>query len=127
MNKFLLRWIVNTLAVWAAVSFVPGIHWADNDWLSLIGLGLILTLVNVFVRPVAKLVGCLPIILTLGLFTLVINAFLFWLTGAVGEMFGIGFTVGGFWPALLGGLVVSLVSLVMGMFLRDDEKKKKKK
>ena len=77
MNKFLLRWIVNTLAVWAAVSFVNGIHWAGNDWVSLIGLGLILTLVNVFVRPVARFVGCLPIIITLGLFTLVINAFLF--------------------------------------------------
>ena len=126
MSKFLLRWIINTLAVWAAVSFVPGIHWGGNDWLSLIGLGLILTLVNVFVRPVAKFVGCLPIILTLGLFSLVINAFLFWLTGAVGEMFGIGFTVDGFWPAFLGGLVVSLVSMVMGIFLRDEMKGKRK-
>ena len=126
MNKFLLRWIVNTLAVWAAVSFVSGIHWAGNDWLSLIGLGLILTFVNAFVRPVAKFVGCLPIILTLGLFSLVINAFLFWLTGVVGEMFGIGFTVDGFWPAFLGGLVVSLVSIVMGIFLRDEMKGKRK-
>jgi len=126
MSKFLLRWIINTLAVWAAVSFVSGIHWAGNDWLSLIGLGLILTLVNAFVRPVAKFVGCLPIILTFGLFTLVINTFLFWLTGVIGEMFGIGFTVDGFWPAFLGALVVSLVSIVMGIFLRDELKGKRK-
>jgi len=125
MNKFLLRWIINSLAVWAAVSFVPGINWT-NDWVSLIGLGLILTLVNAIVRPLAKFVGCLPIILTLGLFTLVINAFLFWLTGLIGAGFGMGFTVDGFWPALLGGLVVSAVSLVMGMILRDELKGKRK-
>ncbi len=125
MNKFLIRWIINSLAVWAAVSFVPGINWT-NDWLSLIGLGLILTLVNVFVRPLAKIVGCLPIIITLGLFTLVINAFLFWLTGQIGLAFDMGFTVDGFWPAFLGGLVVSAVSLVMGMVLRDELKGKRK-
>jgi putative membrane protein len=125
MNKFLLRWIINSLAVWAAVSFVPGINWT-NDWISLIGLGLILTLVNAIVRPVAKFVGCLPIILTLGLFTLVINAGLFWLTGVIGNAFGVGFTVDGFWPAFLGGLVVSVVSIIMGMILRDELKEKRK-
>jgi putative membrane protein len=123
MNRFLIRWIINSLAVWAAVSFVPGIIWT-NDWISIIVLGLILTLVNGIVRPLAKLVGCLPIILTLGLFTLIINAFLFWLTGQIGLAFGMGFTVDGFLPALLGGLVVSVVSLVMGMFLRDNARGK---
>jgi len=111
MNKFLIRWIVNSLAVWAAVSVVPGVAWTN---------------VNAIVRPLAKLVGCLPIIVTFGLFTLVINAFLFWLTGYIGQAFGVGFTVGGFWPALLGGLVVSAVSIVMGWILRDDVKRKSK-
>ena len=125
MNKFLLRWIINSLAVFAAVSFVPGINWT-NDWVSVIGLGLILTLVNMIVRPLAKFVGCLPIILTLGLFMLVINAFLFWLTGQIGLAFGMGFTVDGFWPALLGSLVVSAVSIVMGMILHDESKSNRK-
>jgi putative membrane protein len=123
MNKFLIRWIINSLAVWAAVTLVPGINWTD-DWVSIIVLGLILTFVNYIVRPLAKLVGCLPIILTLGLFTLVVNAFLFWLTGYIGQAFGMGFTVDGFWPAFLGGLVVSVVSLVLGIFLRDNVKRK---
>ena len=123
MNKFLIRWIINSLAVWAAVTLVPGINWTD-DWVSIIVLGLILTFVNYIVRPLAKLVGCLPIILTLGLFTLVVNAFLFWLTGIIGDAFGMGFTVDGFWPAFLGGLVVSVVSLVLGIFLRDNVKRK---
>lgn len=123
MNKFLIRWIINSLAVWAAVTLVPGINWTD-DWVSIIVLGLIMTFVNYIVRPLAKFVGCLPIILTLGLFTLVVNAFLFWLTGYIGQAFGMGFTVDGFWPAFLGGLVVSVVSLVLGIFLRDNVKRK---
>jgi putative membrane protein len=126
MNKFLLRWVINCLAIFAAVNIVPGIEWT-NDWISILVLGLILTFVNAIVRPLAKFVGCLPIILTLGLFTLVINAFLFWLTGQIGlSLVGMGFTVDGFWPALLGGLVVSAVSLVMGMILRDELKGKRK-
>jgi putative membrane protein len=125
MNKFLLRWVINCLAIYAAVNLVPGIEWT-NDWISILVLGLILTLVNAIVRPLAKFVGCLPIILTLGLFTLVINAFLFWLTGQIGLAFDMGFIVDGFWPALLGGLVVSAVSLVMGMILRDELKGKRK-
>jgi putative membrane protein len=123
MNKFLLRWIINCLAIFAAVH-LPGIHWV-NDWISILVLGLILVFVNALVRPLAKFVGCLPIILTLGLFTLVINAFLFWLTGVIGNSFGMGYTVDGFWPAFLGGLVVSVVSLVMGMILRDPLKGKR--
>ena len=125
MNKFLLRWLINSLAVWAAVNIVPGIEWT-NDWVAVLALGLILTFVNGIVRPLAKFVGCLPIILTLGLFTLVINAFLFWLTGWIGNAFGVGFTVDGFWPAFLGGLVVSLVGIIMGIFLRDELRGKRK-
>lgn len=126
MTKFFLRWIINCLAIYAAVNIVPGINWT-NDWISIIVLGLVLVFVNAIVRPLAKFVGCLPIILTLGLFTLVINAFLFWLTGIIGQSFGgMGFTVDGFWPAFLGGLVVSVVSVVMGMILRDELKGKRK-
>lgn len=126
MNKFLLRWIINSLAVWAAISIVPGIDLVGNTWISILVLGLIFVFVNAIIRPLAKFVGCLPIILTLGLFTLVVNAFLFWLTGLIGLGFGFGFTVDGFWPALLGGLVVSAVSIVMGMILRDELKGRKK-
>ena len=124
MTKFILRWLINSLAVWVAVRFVPGIHWTGG-WEAVLALGLTLSLVNVFVRPLAKLVGCLPNLLTLGLFTLVINAFLFWLTGWIGTAIGFGFTVDGFWPVFWGGLVVSLVGMVMSFILRDELKKRK--
>ena len=119
MNRFLIRWIVNCIALFAAVNLVPGVGW-DNGWLALIGLGLIMVLVNSIVKPIVQFIGCLPTILTLGLFALVINAFLFWLTGAIGRAFGIGFTVDGFWAAFLGGLVVSVVGMVLGWFLKDE-------
>ena len=120
MNKLILRWIISCLAIFAAVELVPGIDLLGNPWASILVLGLILVLVNAIVRPLVKFVGCLPIMLTLGLFTLVINAFLFWLTGQIGVTLGFGFTVDGFWPAFWGGLVVSVVSVVMGLILRDE-------
>ncbi|MEW5939169.1 MAG: phage holin family protein [Chloroflexota bacterium] len=124
MTKFILRWLINSLAVFAAV-WITGIEVQGNPWIAYLVLGLILVFVNAIVRPLAKFVGCLPIILTLGLFTLVINAFLFWLTGLIGTAFGFGFTVDNFWAALLGGLIMSVVSLIMGFILKDELKGKK--
>ncbi len=123
MERFLTRWIISSLALWVAISIVPGIH-GHEDWIAIVVLGLIFTFVNSFIRPLAKLVGCIPIILTFGLFTLVINAFLFWLTGQLGLIFGVGFTTDGFWSAFLGSLVVSLVSLFLGLFVREEDQKR---
>jgi putative membrane protein len=64
------------------------------------------------------------VILTLGLFTLVLNTFLFWLAGRVGDMFGVGFSVAGFWPALLGSVVVSVVSIVLSLVFHDELQKR---
>jgi len=67
------------------------------------------------------------ILLTLGLFTLVINTGMFYLAGYVGRFFGIGFEVNSLWSAFLASLIVSLVSIALSMFLRDDEKKRWKR
>jgi putative membrane protein len=61
----------------------------------------------------------------MGLFTLLINTFLFWLTSQIGQAFGIGFTIDGFWPAFLGGLVVTVVSVVMSLILKDEFKRRR--
>ena len=124
MNKFIIRWLINSLAVFAAV-WLMDIAVQGNPWVTYLVLGLVLTFVNTFVRPLAKVVGCLPNLLTLGLFTLIINAFLFWLTGVIGSALGFGFTVDGFWPAFWGGLIVGVVSAVMGFFFRDELKGRK--
>ncbi len=119
MTRFILRWAINAAAIFLAIRFVPGIH-LQSGWLSVIWLALIFGLVNAFVRPVLKLLTCPLIILTLGLFTLLINTFLLWLTGQIGYIFGIGLTMDGFWPALLGGIVVTIVSVVLTMILHDE-------
>ena len=121
MTKFILRLIINAVALFLAVFFVPGVN-LQGDWTSIIWLALIFGFINAFLRPLLKLLTCPLILLTLGLFTLLINTFLFWLTSQVGQAFGIGFTIEGFWPAFLGGLVVTAVSVVMSLILKDELK-----
>jgi len=118
MTKFILRWIINAIAIFLAIKFVPGIHL--DSLFSIIWLALIFGLANAFLRPLLKLLTCPLIVLTLGLFTLLINAFLFWLTGQIGQAFGIALTFDGFWPIFLGALVISIVSIVMSLIFKDE-------
>jgi putative membrane protein len=119
MTKFILRWAINAIAIFLAIRFVPGIS-LQSGWVSVIWLALIFGLVNAFLRPLLNLLTCPFIILTLGLFTLLINTFLFWLTGQIGHFFGIGITMNGFWPAFFGGVVVTVVSVVLTLILKDE-------
>jgi putative membrane protein len=121
MTKFILRWIINAVALFLAVYLVPGVN-LQGGIVSIIWLALIFGLINAFLRPLLKLLTCPLIFLTLGLFTLLINTFLFWLTSQVGQAFGIGFTVSGFWPAFFGGLVVTVVSVILSLILKDELK-----
>jgi putative membrane protein len=119
MMRFLIRWFINAVAIFLAIRFVAGITF-QGSWLGIIWLALIFGLVNAFLRPLLKLLTCPLIIVTLGLFTLLINTFLFWLTGQIGHIFGISITINGFWPAFLGGLVVSIVSIILSLILKDE-------
>ena len=121
MTKFILRWVINAIAIFLAIKFVPGIH-LQSGLVSIIWLALIFGLVNAFLRPLLKLLTCPLIILTLGLFTLLINAFLFWLTGQIGQALGIALTFTGFWPIFWGALVITIVSIVLSLILKDELK-----
>lgn len=127
MTKFILRLLINAVALYAAVYLVEGINLQNNSWLAIVVLALIFGLVNAMLRPLLKLLTCPFIILTLGLFTLLINTFLFYLTGRIGEAFGFGFTVEGFWPAFLGALIVSAVSIVLSLILKDELRGRRRK
>jgi putative membrane protein len=76
---------------------------------------------NAFVRPILKLLTCPLILLTLGLFTFVINAIVLWLTSAISESLGIGFHVTGFGAAFLGALVVTVVSVLLTVLMPDTD------
>lgn len=109
------RWILNALALMAVAYLVPGIG-VDSFWSALIA-ALVLGLVNALLRPIL-LILTLPVnILTLGLFTLVINGFLLWLVGTMVK----GFTVAGLVPALLGALVLWVASMLTDSLLKESK------
>lgn len=115
--NFLIRWIVNTVALWVAAKIIPGIT-VQNE-VALIVAALVLGLVNALIKPILQLLTLPVIILTLGLFTFIINAAMLLLTSWIAGLLGIGFQVDGFLPALLGALVVSIVSLALNIFIRE--------
>lgn len=121
--KLLIRWVITGLSLLAAAWLVPGIRVDDaNAWVAVAVMAIILGLVNAIVRPVLTLLSCPLIILTLGLFVLVINGLTLWLASTIAvSWFGVGFYVDGFWAAFLGALIVSVVSVILSTFVKDDE------
>ena len=127
MTKFILRWAINAIALYLAVIILPGIDLRSN-LVSILWLALIFGLINALFRPLLQFLTCPLIILTLGLFTLVINTFLFWLTSVIGQSFGFGLIISDpvWWNAFLGGLVISIVSIALTMILKDELKGRRK-
>ena len=125
MTKFIFRWAINAVALYVAVLVVPGIE-LRGAWVDVLWLALIFGLLNALVRPLLKFLTCPLIILTLGLFTLVINTGMLMLTSRIGQSLGFGLSVDGFWQALLGSLVISLVSVVGSVIFRDELKGRKR-
>ena len=118
--RFLLRLVITAAALYAAVYLVPGITY-EGPLLSLLIVALVFGVVNAIVRPILVSLTCPLIVLTLGLFLLVLNAVMLWLTSALSGALGIAFRVDGFVAALVGGLVVAIVSAVLNIFVSDDE------
>ena len=104
--------------MWVATRIVPGVTYAGG-WLPILGVALVFGVVNAFVRPVAKILTFPIVILTLGLFLLVINGFMLWLTSALSDALDLGFHVQGFLAAFLGALVVSIVSGLLSLMTAE--------
>ena len=120
LMRFLIRLSINALALWAAIEIVPGVTY-QGDWVYLLGVALVFGILNALVRPVLVFLTCPLLIVTLGLFTLVINGVVLWLTSALSGKLHLGFHVSGFWPAFFGALVVSIVSILLSLFVRDPD------
>ena len=123
MMNFLIRWIVTAVAVGAAVWIVPGISSVGpNATIAVAAMALILSLINVSLKPVLQALSLPITILTLGVFYLVVNAFLLELAAwAASGLFGSGIVIDGFFPALLGSIIVSIVSAIVNSMIGNNE------
>jgi putative membrane protein len=124
--RFLLRVLASAAALAVATAVVPGIELQTASLgsriLTLIGVALIFGVVNAVLKPIVKTVGCFFYVLTLGLIGLVVNGLLLWLTSWVAGKLHLPFHVTGFWPAFWGAIIVSLVSWLLGILVRDPDK-----
>ena len=114
--QIIWRLLINAAALWTATRLVSGIAF-DGDWRHLFGVALAFGVLNASVRPVLTLLTLPLLIVTLGLFTFVLNALMLWLTSAMSDALGLGFHVEGFGVSFLGALVVTVVSFMLSLFV----------
>jgi putative membrane protein len=127
--KLFIRWVIATLAIAAAAWILPGISVAPNanSVVVFAVMAIILGFLNAFVRPILELLSCGCIVATMGLFMLVINAVILLIADWIAGLFGIGFQVDGFWTALLGSIIISLVSFILSILLIDDKRERRER
>lgn len=113
-----MRWLLLAFAVWVAAELISGIRY--EGWESVLVVALVLGLLNLYVRPVFVLISLPVTILTLGLFLLILNALFLALASWITGVFGVNFHVDDFLAALLGAIIISIVGVVTGMFVKAD-------
>lgn len=128
MTNFLIRTGVNAVALWVAAFLLDGIVLAEDDttfaskFTTIILVALIFGVVNAVVKPIAKVLAFPAIVLTLGLFTFIVNAFLLQLTEWIANPLGLSFVITKFWwDAVLGALIITVVSMVLNWVLPEKE------
>ena len=112
----ILQVLVNAAALWVAVQ-VTAMDWSGAEVWQFLLVAVIFSLVNTFIRPILRIITLPITAVTLGLFLIVINAFMLLLTGWISDQLDLGFMVNGFVPALLGAIVISIVSWVLSLIV----------
>jgi putative membrane protein len=115
--SFVVRTLVNAAALWVATRIVPGVTF-DGGALAFLAVALVFGVINATLRPLTKILTFPLIIVTLGIFALVVNGLMLWLTSSLSSSLGLGFHVSGFWAAFFGALVVSIVSALLSLSMR---------
>lgn len=137
MGKFVVRTLLNALALWIAAWILPGInvaitastgfeadHPTASKVVAFIFIGLVFGLVNAVVKPIVKLVSLPVTILTLGLFTVVINAAMLWLTAWLSEFTPVHFTIDTFFfTAVWAAIIISIISMLTSGLTRKSEQR----
>jgi len=112
MTFLILRVMINALSLAVAIKIVDGITFT-GPWWKIIIIGAIFGIVNSLIKPLITILSIPLIILSLGIFALVINALMLMLTASLSETLGLGLEINGFWPALWGSLIISIVSTIL--------------
>lgn len=120
MRSLFVRWVINSLALYAAVELLPGIHFTRGP-VALLVVAAIFGIVNSALRPVLTVLTCPLLILTLGLFTFVINALLLLFTAWLSGQFNLGLEVDGFGAAFWGGLLIGFISMVLSLLVGESK------
>ena len=125
--RFLLRLLISALALWVAVHLLDGIRY-EGGLARLLGVALIFGIVNALIRPIILLLSCPLIVATLGLGVFLINGAMLLVTAWLSRYVGLGFHVDGFVAAILGSIVIGVVSLVMSVFVpgKGEERREKR-
>jgi putative membrane protein len=126
---FVWRVLVNAIAIWLAQELLSGItviddHTTSGRILVLVGVGLIFGLVNAVVKPIVKFFAFPLYVLTLGLFTLVVNALMLLLTAWISQQLGWGLKVDSFGTAVIGALIISIVSVILSRVGSDKRRRR---
>jgi putative membrane protein len=118
--RFIIHFLITIVALIVAVALLPGIYIeGTNAFAAFAVMALIMGLANIFLRPLLTLISLGCIIFTLGLFFIIINAAILWISSWISvNLLDVGFHVDGFWNALFGSLIISLVSFVFSLFIR---------
>lgn len=123
--KFFIHWLITVVALVVATFILPKNLMSvqgTSAWLAFAVMAVVMGLVNIFIRPILKLLSCAFIILTVGLFMLVINAFLLWFSSWICQQIGVGFIVAWPWGAFWGSIIVSVVSFIFHLFIHGSPK-----
>lgn len=123
MKAFITRWIINIAAIAATAWLLPGITVGGNKWVTILLVALIFGLVNAIIKPVFSFLTCGLYVVTLGLFTFIANALMLLATDYLANLVGLQFEVDGFWTAVLGAVIISVVSFVLSMVVGKQRKK----
>ncbi len=127
--RLILRLLANAAALAVATFLLSGISLTATTWegklLTFLIVGAVFGIINAIVKPIFQLVTIPLVLLTLGLFLLVINALLLLLTSWLAGVFGVGWHVDGFWTALFGSIIVSIVSFVLNVFIPEKQDKRR--
>lgn len=115
--KPLIRLVVTAIALWASTRLVPGISFTGGNYAALLGVALVFGAMNLIVRPILAFFSFPVVLLTLGLFLFVLNGLMLLLTSFLSGRLGLGFHVDGLVAAILGSLVVSVITTVVHFVL----------